>query len=142
MFGVAKSMLQSKVGKYLTLGSAFNVGIGAYEAYSYKQEKPERGWGEAAVYGASQFALWTYAFPFALGWTLKDAAKGVGQAAGSLYMKNNFNIGDPNMGGHFLDNANKATMRQRGLHAIQSSRMNARSVLGSEARHLTNGRFA
>lgn len=37
-------------------------------------------------------------------------------------------------GGNYKDTQNAYTMRQRGVQAMQASKMNARSVLGSEAR--------
>lgn len=37
-------------------------------------------------------------------------------------------------GGNFQDNQQSATMRQRGVEQMQQSKMNARNVLGSEAR--------
>ena len=39
-----------------------------------------------------------------------------------------------NFGGEFRDSQNGYTMRQRGVQAMQQSKINARSVLGSEAR--------
>lgn len=42
-------------------------------------------------------------------------------------------IGKPVMGMGFKDNEVAATSRARGVHAIQNSRLNARSVLGNEA---------
>lgn len=39
-----------------------------------------------------------------------------------------------NFGGEFRDSQGSYTMRQRGVAAIQQSKLNARSVLGSEAR--------
>lgn len=47
---------------------------------------------------------------------------------------------NPNVGGRFMDTELNATMRQRAMTAIQNSRMNARSVLGNEARSLHGGR--
>lgn len=41
-----------------------------------------------------------------------------------------------NFGGNYQDTQQAYTMRQRGVQAMQASRMNARSVLGSEARTL------
>lgn len=41
-----------------------------------------------------------------------------------------------NFGGQYQDTQQAYTMRQRGVQAMQASRMNARSVLGSEARSL------
>lgn len=40
----------------------------------------------------------------------------------------------PNFGGNFSDTQQAATLRQRALQEMQSSHINARSVLGSEAR--------
>lgn len=40
----------------------------------------------------------------------------------------------PGFGGQYNDTQQAYTMRQRGVQAMQASKMNARSVLGSEAR--------
>lgn len=40
----------------------------------------------------------------------------------------------PNLGGNYQDTQQAYTMRQRGVQAIQNSRLNARSALGNTAR--------
>ena len=44
--------------------------------------------------------------------------------------------GKAHLGGHYQDTDQAYTLRQRNLQAIQESRLNARSVLGNEARML------
>ena len=68
------------------------------------------------------------------------AGKGL-EGAGNWYMERmhqgpweRFNAGRPNFGGGFRDTQQAATMRQRALDEMQRSHINARSVLGSEAR--------
>ncbi len=39
----------------------------------------------------------------------------------------------PNLGGSYIDTQQAATMRQAGIQAIQSSRLNGRNMLGNEA---------
>lgn len=50
---------------------------------------------------------------------------------GKSKIQNNYR---PGFGGNFTDTQQAYTMRQRGVQAMQASKMNARSVLGSEAR--------
>lgn len=46
-----------------------------------------------------------------------------------------------NFGGNFIDTQVAYTMRQRGVQAIQNNGLNARSVLGNEARMYTRGHY-
>jgi hypothetical protein len=69
-----------------------------------------------------------------------DIALGVGRLAGAgiktAFGAAQSTLGSINkgvMGMGFKDNAVAATSRQRGVMAIQNSRLNARSALGSEA---------
>lgn len=50
-------------------------------------------------------------------------------------------IGRHNFGGYFTDSQPAYTMRQRGVQAIQNNGINARSVLGNEARNYTRGHY-
>lgn len=47
-----------------------------------------------------------------------------------------------NFGGNYDISTNGATLRQRGLQAIENSNSNVRSVLGSEARNFHRSNFA
>lgn len=47
-------------------------------------------------------------------------------------------LASANFGGNFQDTEQGYTMRQRSMQAINNSRMNARSILGSEARTLSH----
>lgn len=73
--------------------------------------------------------------------TAFDVSKGVGTAVDNFrrngyeeQLSNNSNLG--RIGGNFNDTDYTATSRQRGMQAIQSSRLNARSALANEARSL------
>lgn len=72
-----------------------------------------------------------------LGYDLMNlAAIGVKSAvnmAGDAVQSFKGSIDKPAFGGGYRDNTVAATSRQRGVMAIQNSRLNARSVLGSEA---------
>lgn len=73
--------------------------------------------------------------------TAFDVSKGVGTAMDGFrrssyeqQLSANDNIG--RIGGNFMDTEYGATSRQRGMQAIQGSRLNARSALSNEARSL------
>ena len=70
-----------------------------------------------------------------------ELAGGALEGTGNWYMERmhqgpweRFNAGMPNFGGSFKDTQQAATMRQRALEEMRRSHINARSVLGSEAR--------
>jgi hypothetical protein len=129
------------------LGRALGAGFTAYSAYEgYKKEGV---WGAAK--GAGTAIGEQYLFGRVLG-TFGIPGLAVGAAAGAAYAAYkipkmiNEAAGDyrkgyegVNMGGRVEDPfGNNATMRQRGLLAIQNSRLNARSGIGMEA-VLTHG---
>lgn len=136
------------IGGYVTkrykpnLGHALAGAATAYDVYSYRQTHPDRGWAEAALYGAGMYALWTYAAPVALAWTFKDVTKAVGSAVTRLVFSE---VAPPGyregIGRGFLDSAAKATMRQRAVQALQESRSRANFILGTEARRISRGYF-
>ena len=120
-------------------GSIIGVGLAGGFAYSDYRSRVNEGEsrGSAAAKVAAENSLWWVA-PWAMGAKIvADTLPGVAGAIGdfgkgqaakqSRAYKNNF-------GGGFADSNNAYTMRQRGTQAIQNSGMNARSVLGSEAR--------
>lgn len=65
-----------------------------------------------------------------------EGVKGVGKFAGDAVTSMKGSIDKPAMGMGFRDNEVTATSRSRGVAAIQNSRLNARSVLGSEGAYL------
>lgn len=123
-------------------GTALALGGAAYDVYSYRKERPEKGWGEALLYGAAKYALWAYAMPVALAWSLKDVAFTAGELIGRLAYTE---VRPPGyrdgLGRGVLDNAAKATMRQRAVQALQESRTRANFALGTEARRISRGYF-
>lgn len=107
--------------------------------FTYRDERKQgNGILKSAVNAGVSLAL--FSSPLApLGWSLaaKDlAVAGVKMsgAIGTANSKVQSKAYGVNFGGSFQDNSNAATMRQRGISAIQNNGLNARSVLGSEAR--------
>ena len=134
--------MRQKLKSHMNLGTALALGGAAYDVYSYRKERPEKGWGEALLYGAFKYALWTYAMPIALAWSLKDVAFTAGEFVGRLL---HTEVKPPgyrdSLGRGVLDNAAKATMRQRAVQALQESRTRANFALGTEARRISRGYF-
>jgi len=111
---------------------------------SYKDSKSQ---GHGAAYSIGK-AVGEYALfellpgPVGFAFMAKDiagAAFGAVNAAGRETAATQSRHYKANFGGNFRDSSNAATMRQRGLQAIQQNGMNARSVLGSEARSYYRG---
>lgn len=98
------------------------------------------GMGAARIGGAALGPLNV----LATGQLMYDLAKGAGKIAvkGMNFGKDAIKsmqgtIGKPMFGSGFKDNEIAATSRSRGVMAIQNSRLNARSLLGSEASMLS-----
>lgn len=110
------------------LGIGMNIGF---------QKMSGDSTGEAVVKGAAWYAAEKFVPGAMLLSTLVDVGKAgyemyhddklYGQGRIQQYYRGNF-------GGNFNDTQQAYTMRQRGVQALQQSKMNARSVLGSEAR--------
>lgn len=121
-----------------SLGGAINLGFVALDTLSNMRER------NMSFPGALGRAALTFAavelIPGYIGASIiADLAKVAGQAAVHGYR--NAPYTGLMRAGHFeatrvIDTANMATMRQRSLAALAQSRMNARSILGSEARML------
>lgn len=93
--------------------------------------------GEAVVKGA----LWYGAEKLVPGAMMLPMLVDAGKAGYEMYMDNKLygqgkiqQYYHAGFGGNFNDTQQAYTMRQRGVQALQQSKMNARSVLGSEAR--------
>lgn len=134
--GVTKTL----AGQFLKPAIALNVGYAGYEAYQYKKDRPERSWLEAGVAGAAKAAVFYYLPVLTIGYELAKVTPQIGGALGAI-SRRNYNPAAPNLGGGLVDSAAKATMRQRGIQAIQQSRLHARSVLGNEARRISRAYF-
>lgn len=99
----------------------------------------KKDWGSAVASGA----FW-YAADIVLpgSWALPMLADMTTAAATGYQDHKKYGAGKKdklyraNFGGNFQDSEQGATMRQRSMQAINESRMNARSILGSEARSL------
>lgn len=98
---------------------------------------PNVSTGQALVRGAFNFA----AGAMLPGYYQIQAVAGIGKVASEVGMDyRKYGKGKiqkyykAGFGGNYNDTQNAYTMRQRGVQAMQASKMNARSVLGSEAR--------
>jgi hypothetical protein len=81
-------------------------------------------------------ALMAVQFAYDLTNMAMEGVKGVGKFTGDAVTSMKGSIDKPAMGMGFRDNEVTATSRARGVQAIQNSRLNARSVLGSEGAYL------
>lgn len=122
-----------------SVGGLINIGFAAHDAYSNYKENPRSGVLSAVGRAAINFA----AAEMIPGYVGAQMLSGLARAAGEMAYHGYHN--GPHMammmGGAFgnvnpIDTANSATMRQRSLAALGQSRMNARNLLGSEARML------
>lgn len=111
------------------IGMGMAVGMGVMSSNGNMGEAILKGAGmyalEAVVPGA--FMVNTVADMGGAAATAYIDHKRYGNARIQKYYRGNF-------GGNFQDTQAGYTMRQRGVQAIQQSKLNARSVLGSEAR--------
>jgi hypothetical protein len=114
--------------------SVMALGIPTYMGYS-NAEKGQKLQG--TVKGLAEGLVYAYMPQLFFAEIAGSALEG----AGNWYMERmhqgpweRFNAGRPNFGGGFKDTQQAATMRQRALEEMQRSHINARSVLGSEAR--------
>ncbi|CAB4143036.1 hypothetical protein UFOVP784_63 [uncultured Caudovirales phage] len=134
-----------KAGKYA--GNFINRGQGGAKmmtmAYQYaKSGGATRVAAKMGAMGATRFAgaAMTPLNVLATGQLMYDIGKGIGKMAvgGINFAKDAMKsmqgtINKPMFGTGFKDNEVAATSRARGVMAIQNSRLNARSLLGSEA---------
>jgi hypothetical protein len=136
VLGVTKTL----AGRLVKPATILNVGYAGYEAYQYKKEHAQGSWLEAGMVGAAKAAFFYYLPVLSIGYELAKAAPSLIGTIGAL-SRRNYNPAAPNFGGQLIDSAAKATMRQRGVQAIQQSRLHARSVLGNEARRISRAYF-
>jgi hypothetical protein len=126
-------------------GKAFNGGMGVLDfglTYTDRQKRnPEESKLVSGGVAAASAAAWMYVPGLMWGMTAISAAKGAGGMMEGIRQKSyeeqfaaTANRGV--VGGNFTDTEYGATSRQRGMQAIQSSRLNARSALANEARSL------
>lgn len=112
----------------------------AVPAQSFVESRKDgHGVMRSVAKGAFDFAAWSVAPEVMTGVMFAGMAKSIGQAAAgvSKNVGQNMSKAYGNSLGFYStynDTQNAYTMRQRGLQAIQRNGMNARNVLGSEAR--------
>ena len=119
-------------------GSGFvNHAIGVAMNTGMELANPNNSVGDALVRGA----FWFGAEALIPGFSQLHMMGGLAKAGVELHMDHKrYGKGKiqkyyrPGFGGSYNDTQNAYTMRQRGVQAMQASKMNARSVLGSEAR--------
>lgn len=129
-----------KPGKTMgVLGTGFMLFDGITTYAERRHEHPDENKLVSASYAAGTAALWEMFPGVMFGLMAAGVAKQAGAAYQNLYrdqksryMQNT----SRDIGGGFVDTEMAYTMRQRGLQAISSSRLNARSALGNEARSL------
>ena len=122
---------------------AISLGFNLFQAGQLYKEERQRGAGKITAFGAA--ALQTAAFEIfpALAWaSLAANVIPVGFQAYNAAAERRKSWWDdlryPNMGVYF-DTSAALTMRQAAVQAIQQSKLNARSVLGQEARLMAGG---
>jgi hypothetical protein len=126
-------------------GQAFKGAMGAVDfGLTYadrRKQHPEESRFVSGGLSALSAGAWLYAPEIMWAKTALDVAKGAGKMAAQMKRdsyerqyatRDNMGI----IGGNFQDTELAATTRQRGLQAIQNSRINARSALSNEARSL------
>ena len=117
--------------------SPISIGILGYSAYSgYRGAEPGK-----KVQGAAKGVLEGVLYGYMPQLIIANLVAGKLENAGNYYMKRMhqgpweyINASRPNFGSNFRDTQQAATMRQRAVEEMQRSHINARSVLGSEAR--------
>jgi len=131
-----------KPGSINVTNIALGAGFSLFDIYRYRKEAPDRPMSEAALKAAGIFTLWTFfpqaGFIYTFGKGALDLGTAIGRVAGATMPSPGYREG---LGGNFFDNQAKATMRRRAVAALQASRINAHSVLGSEARRIGRGYF-
>jgi hypothetical protein len=132
-------MEKTSAGKWLKKHGDFAKGVGAGAALDIGMELAMgNGLGDG-IKNAALEGLMFEMFP-TIGFTrmlLLPAAQ-AGAQLGMAHYNNDKSqyedVFDDKMGGDYQDSKAAYTMRQRGMQAIQNSRMNARSALGNTAK--------
>lgn len=140
---MSAAVTRSIFGRIGPWGTAANVGFAGYEVNRRQKEHPDESKAMSLAAAGVQFAMWQFAWPLALGYELSKAAAPVGHAIGQAHAtgwgRNHGLL--HGQAGKFIDSANKATLRQRSASAVNESRENVRSALGSEARRIRRNRY-
>lgn len=124
-------------------GTLGKIGLGAIdgglEYYFRRKENPDESQLVSLGVAAATSAAW-YFLPHVMALKMGyDITKSGSEAIMALKDAKHDQLkynGTANFGGFFMDSDTGYTARQRAMNAIQNSRLNARSTLGSEARSL------
>lgn len=137
--------------KQVASASAFIVGVGSetLDAFTTYQDRRKQRPHESPLQSkimaggtwAVRSAMWSLMPSIMWGKFAADIGISLGPSMAAVYKQGpSHKAYNPNVGGGYFDTELNATMRQRAVSAIQNSRMNARSVIGNEARSLHGGR--
>lgn len=133
----------------MAIGKAIGVGLTALNIaqpyLDYSQAKKD-GHSTSAAIGKGLLTYAAFELIPGLGWgivgyELAKAGAQVAKKASDINLKNTSSSYRHGFGGNFIDTQASYTMRQQGLQAIQNNGINARTVLGNEARMFARGRY-
>lgn len=121
------------------VGNAVTIGLNGIGAAGVFKDNREKGHGmiRSAAGAVADFAFYELMGPAALGLVAIEGAKVGAQfvhQAGYQNAKISSRAHRANFGGYFQDTQVAATMRQRGIQAMQQSQLQGYSTLGNEAR--------
>lgn len=122
-------------------GGPLAIGMTALDAYTYHKDK-KADLVESVAYAGLMYIGWSAFAPVMWAWTLKDVAAALGAGVARTAYSKKTPLGyREGIGRGFMDNAAKATMRQRAVQALQESRMRGNMILGREASRISRGYF-
>ncbi|MNQ34605.1 hypothetical protein D3C85_480680 [compost metagenome] len=130
------------MGKLAKMGLGFGVINGGMAFYGARAEGHSKS--ASVAIAAGETALYGLLPGVAFARDMYGLAKGVGESGvfdRSSAQAKRMSMYSQGGNWNYQDTQQAATMRQRGLDAIQQSRMNARSAMGREARSLHHGAF-
>jgi hypothetical protein len=134
--------MKKAMGGVGVMGVGMGVIDGAWTYHDRRTQNPDESKGTSMAMAGLDAALWTFLPAVAWGKLGYDMAKTAGEAGmfnTQGYESRAIARNDVGASWNYQDTEQAATMRQRGLQAIQSGRMSARSALGGEARALHRG---
>lgn len=132
----------------INIGNVINYGMDAIDIGSTFVDNRKQGKGLVASLGSAAVkqAGWMYAAPLmwtnmalSVGGAAKQAIQAYGSGAGKVYAGRQEAQYSHGFGGNYIDTKANATMRQRGMRAIEQSGQNLNSVFGGEARTYFRG---
>lgn len=126
-------------GRLGKVGGVMAIVDGAFEFRHRQSTMPDESPGKSFAFAAGTVAAWTLAPGAMAGYTAMQIGKDYGEStanAQKAWRQGAWDRSRATFGGEFQDSQVGATMRQRGMQAIEKSRMQASSHLANEARSL------